>query len=263
MSSRRYSLGGTRLRHSTPCGTSHPVQTARARETRSADHRPCRFAVLVAPTHLSAGEPCPPRTEPGIGSGVRAGDTLVVSKLDRLARSVPDAQRNRRRPRRPRHQTVPRRADLRPHRPHGQDVLQHPRHLRRIRSRPTQAAHSRRHGRRPRERPASRADNPRCPSSSRKNFAACTAPATTPSPTSPNCSRSPDRPCIAHWQNRTRPQHPCSRRLFSQARCVALFLHRMDRRPRVSRRFQSAGDEHARRLVQPSTMSGVRGPGPV
>jgi len=63
-----------------------------------------------------------------------------------------------------------------------------------------------------------RADNPSRTSSSRKNFAACTAPATTPSPTSPNCSKSPDRPCIAHWQNRTRLRHPCSRRRFSQAR---------------------------------------------
>ena len=56
---------------------------------------------------------------------------------------------DRRRPRRPRHQTVPRRPGLRPDRPDRQDVLQHPGHLRRIRGR--FAAHPRRNGRRPRQ----------------------------------------------------------------------------------------------------------------
>ena len=40
---------------------------------------------------------------------------------------------------------------LRPQRPHGEDVLQHPRHLRRVRSRPHPHAHPRGHGHRPRQ----------------------------------------------------------------------------------------------------------------
>ncbi len=47
------------------------------------------------------------RARPGLDqalAAVRSGDTLVVPKLDRLARSVPDARTNRRRPRRARRQ---------------------------------------------------------------------------------------------------------------------------------------------------------------
>ena len=93
------------------------------------------------------------RKRPGLDqalAAVRGGDTLVVPKLDRLARSVPDAraigydlsargiklslggQR------------------LRPGRPDGQDVLQHLGQLRRVRGRPAADAHPRGHGRRPR-----------------------------------------------------------------------------------------------------------------
>jgi DNA invertase Pin-like site-specific DNA recombinase len=59
------------------------------------------------------------RARPGLDqalAAVRAGDTLVVPKLDRLARSVPDAPCDRRRPRRSQ-QTLPRRAGLRPTNP--------------------------------------------------------------------------------------------------------------------------------------------------
>jgi DNA invertase Pin-like site-specific DNA recombinase len=63
-------------------------------------------------------------------AAVRAGDTLVVPKLDRLARSVPDARAIG-------DSLVARNVRLQlgtmvydPGRPARQDVLQHPRHLR-------------------------------------------------------------------------------------------------------------------------------------
>ena len=174
-------------------------------------------------------QPRPPRPGPGPGRG-RAGDTLVVPKLDRLARSVPDARAHRRHPRRPRRPTVPRRQIYDPTDPMGKmffNILatfaEFEVDLLRLRTREGMAV-ARAKGR-------LKGRQPKLSGKQQTNFAACTAPATTPSPTSPNCSTSPDRPCIAHWQNRTRLRHPCSRRRFSQARCVALFLHRMDRRP--------------------------------
>jgi len=91
------------------------------------------------------------RARPGLDqalAALREGDTLVVPKLDRLARSVPDARdigdglaaRGIKFPWRP---------GLRPDRPDGKDVLQHPGHLCGIRSRPAAPAHPRRNGRRP------------------------------------------------------------------------------------------------------------------
>lgn len=81
------------------------------------------------------------KARPGLNqalAAVRTGDTLVVSKLDRLARSVPDARQigdtlaaNVVLPKVSRHQTPARRHRPRPHRPNGQTLLQHPSHLRR------------------------------------------------------------------------------------------------------------------------------------
>ena len=83
-------------------------------------------------------------------AAVRAGDTLLVPKLDRLARSVPDA-RHRRSASGTRRETGPRPGPLRPGRSHGKDVLQYPRHLRRVRSRSHPHAHPRGYGHRPRQ----------------------------------------------------------------------------------------------------------------
>ena len=71
------------------------------------------------------------RDRPGLDqalAAVRSGDTLVVPKLDRLARSVPDA-RAISDSLAARREAIPRWHDLRPGRPDGQDVLQHPGHL--------------------------------------------------------------------------------------------------------------------------------------
>src|SRR3954464_7882900 len=71
---------------------------------------------------------------------------LVVPKLDRLARSVPDARQIA-------DELVARGVRLAlgssvydPADPYGQNVLQHPGHLRRVRGRPDPAAHPRGHG---------------------------------------------------------------------------------------------------------------------
>ncbi len=92
------------------------------------------------------------RARPGLDqalAAVRTGDTLVVPKLDRLARSVPDARFIA-------DALVARGIRLAlgasvydPVDPDGEDVLQHPRHLRRVRGRPDPAAHPRGHGHRP------------------------------------------------------------------------------------------------------------------
>ena len=75
------------------------------------------------------------RKRPGLDqalAAVRAGDTLVVAKLDRLARSVPDA-RDRRRVEGKGRKASARLQRPRPRRPHGQDVFQHPRNIRGVR----------------------------------------------------------------------------------------------------------------------------------
>src|SRR6476620_7162555 len=86
------------------------------------------------------------RARPGLDqalAALREGDTLVVPKLDRLARSVPDARDigDGLAARGPRHQVIPWRPGLRPDRPDGQDVFQHPGHVRGIRGRPAADAH--------------------------------------------------------------------------------------------------------------------------
>ena len=98
--------------------------------------------------------PGPASTRPS--QAVRAGDTLVVPELDRLARSVPDARDIG-------DSLVDRGVRLSlggticdPTDPLGKMFFQHPRHLRRVRGRPTPATHPRRDGRRPREGQAAR-----------------------------------------------------------------------------------------------------------
>ena len=75
-------------------------------------------------------------------AAVRTGDTLVVPKLDHLARSVPDARTIA-------DALVARGVKLAlgasvydPGRSDREDVLQHPGHLRRVRGRPHPAAHA-------------------------------------------------------------------------------------------------------------------------
>ena len=92
------------------------------------------------------------RARPGLDqalAAVRAGDTLVVPKLDRLARSVPDARAiaDRLRERGVKLALGPALYD--PGDPMGGDVLQYPRYLRRVRSRSHPHAHPRGHRHRP------------------------------------------------------------------------------------------------------------------
>ena len=99
------------------------------------------------------------RARPGLDqalAAVREGDTLVVPKLDRLARSVPDARAIADRLRKRGVKLALGRGALRPGRSHGQAVLQYPRHLRRVRSRSHPHAHPRGHGHRPRPREIAR-----------------------------------------------------------------------------------------------------------
>jgi hypothetical protein len=68
------------------------------------------------------------RKRPGLDQALaaaRGGDTFVVPKTGPARPVSTQCPRDRRRPGRPRHQTVAGRAGLRPGRPDGQDVLQH------------------------------------------------------------------------------------------------------------------------------------------
>ena len=106
------------------------------------------------------------RARPGLDqalAAVREGDTLVVPKLDRLARSVPDARAIADRLRETGRETGPRPGALRPGRSDGKAVLQYPRHLRRVRSRSHPHAHPRGHGHRPRQGGNCAASSPNCP----------------------------------------------------------------------------------------------------
>ena len=143
------------------------------------------------------------RTRPGLDpalAAVRASDTLVVPKLDRPARSVPDA-RHRRPASGTRRETGPRPGPLRPGRSHGKAVLQYPRHLRRVRSRFHPHAHPRGHGHRPRPGEM-RGKQPKLSDSS-GNSAACMPRASIPSAISPNPAPSQDQPSIAHSTDAT------------------------------------------------------------
>jgi hypothetical protein len=83
-------------------GESEGGRTDRLRQIldrRPRPHRPTRDPHLTrrrrGPIYLDKGLTCTNRERPGLNqalAAVRAGDTLVVPKLDRLARSVPDAR---------------------------------------------------------------------------------------------------------------------------------------------------------------------------
>ena len=125
---------------------------------------------------------------------MRTGDTLVVPKLDRLARSVPDARTIA-------DALVARGVKLAlgssvydPADPMGKmffNILatfaEFEADLLRMRTREGMAV--------ARARGKLRANNPSCPTGSRPNWGTCTPPAIIPSPTSPSCSPSPARRC--------------------------------------------------------------------
>jgi len=99
------------------------------------------------------------RARPGLDqalAAVRQGDTPVVPKLDRLARSVPDARAIADQLQECGVKRALGRALYDPDRSFGQDVLQHPRNLRRVRGRSHPPAHPRGHGHRPRQRKLTR-----------------------------------------------------------------------------------------------------------
>ena len=126
-------------------------------------------------------------------AAVRAGDTLVVPKLDRLARSVPDARTIA-------DALVARGVKLAlgssvydPADPMGKmffNILatfaEFEADLIRLRTREGMAI--------ARAGASCGASSPSCPTSSRASCAACTTPATTRSATWPSCSRSPEQP---------------------------------------------------------------------
>ena len=144
------------------------------------------------------------RARPGLDqalAAVRDGDTLVVPKLDRLARSVPDARDIG-------DALAARGIKLSlggqvydPTDPMGKmffNILatfaEFEVDLLRMRTREGMAV--------ARAKGKLRPSNPSCRPSSRPSCAACTAPASTPSPTSPNCSTSPDPPSTAPSHDR-------------------------------------------------------------
>src|SRR3954467_9060569 len=133
------------------------------------------------------------RSRPGLDqalAAVRTGDTLVVPKLDPLARSVPDARTIA-------DALVARGVKLAlgssvydPADPMGKmffNILatfaEFEADLIRLRTREGMAV--------ARARASSRASSPSCPTGSRRSCAACTTPAITRSVTWPSCSRSP------------------------------------------------------------------------
>ena len=138
------------------------------------------------------------RARPGLDqalAALREGDTLVVPKLDRLARSVPDTRAIG-------DDLAARGIKLSlggqvydPTDPMGKMFFNILATFARIRSRP--AAHAAKEWPSPVRKVASKAENRSYPTNNGPSCAACTAPATTPSPTSPNCSTSPDQPSTA------------------------------------------------------------------
>ena len=207
--------------------------------------RPCELGVAEQRIYLDHGLTGTNRARPGLDqalAAVREGDTLVVPKLER-------------------HQALPRRAGLRPHRPHGQDVLQHPRHLRRIRSRPAPDAHPRRHGRGQGERANFAASDPSSHPSNSANSSAWPAPASTPSPTSRNCSPCPARRSTGRFNGRTVeraewPRLTLPARLHLVTRSLPAHPGRADCRLRDRRgqRRRTRACQHRR----PATASGQR-----
>ena len=140
------------------------------------------------------------RARPGLYqalAAVRAGDTLVVPKLDHLARSVPDARAIADRLRERGVKLALGRALYDPDDPMGKmffNILatfaEFEADLIRMRTREGMAI--------ARAKGNCAASSPNCPTVSSGNSAACTAPASIPSATLPNSSQSQDQPSIAH-----------------------------------------------------------------
>jgi resolvase-like protein len=135
---------------------------------------------------------------------VRKGDTLVVTKLDRLARSVPDARAIG-------DDLAGRGIKLSlggqiydPADPMGKmffSILsvfaEFEVDLLRLRTKEGMAV--------ARAKGSSAGDNPNSRPSNSASFARCTAPASTPSPISPRCSPSPGPRCTGHCAGRPQP----------------------------------------------------------
>ena len=140
------------------------------------------------------------RARPGLDqalAAVREGDTLVVPKLDRLARSVPDARAIADRLRERGVKLALGRALYDPGDPMGKmffNILatfaEFEADLIRMRTREGMAI--------ARARGKCAASSPNCPTDSSGNSAACTPPASIPSAISPSSSPSQDQPSIAH-----------------------------------------------------------------
>ena len=128
---------------------------------------------------------------------MRAGDTLVVPKLDRLARSVPDARAIADRLRERGVKLALGRALYDPGDPMGKlffNILatfaEFEADLIRMRTREGMAI--------ARARGKLRGKRPNCPTDSSGNSAACMPPASIPSAISPSSAPSQDQPFIAH-----------------------------------------------------------------
>ena len=140
------------------------------------------------------------RARPGLDpslAAVRAGDTLVVPKLDRLARSVPDARAIADRLRERGMKLALGRALYDPGDPMGKlffNILatfaEFETDLIRMRTRESMAI--------ARARGNCAASSPNCPTDSSGNSAACMPPASIPSAISPSSAPSQDQPSIAH-----------------------------------------------------------------
>ena len=137
------------------------------------------------------------RARPGLDqalAAVRAGDTLVVPKLDRLARSVPDARAIADRLRERDVKLALGRALYDPDDPMGKlffNILaEFEADLIRMRTREAWPS--------PAPGGNCAASSPNCPTDSSGNSTACMPPASIPSAISPNSSPSQDQPSIAH-----------------------------------------------------------------
>jgi DNA invertase Pin-like site-specific DNA recombinase len=120
-------------------------------DSRPSATRSRRLAASLSASTSTTASPAPTANRPGLRQALaacRAGDTLVVTKLDRLARSLPDARAIA-------DELTSRQVKLAlgtsvhdPTNPVGATAVQRARHGRRVRSRPDSRAHARGHARR-------------------------------------------------------------------------------------------------------------------
>ena len=137
------------------------------------------------------------RERPGLREALAAcrdGDTLVVTKLDRLARSLPGCPGDRRRADHPAGPAQPRRVRVRPDRPGRPTAVQRAGHGRRVRGRPHPAAHQGGHENRQGQRSATRQATQAQPSPGSASGRCCSSPGNTTPPRSATCSASHGRP---------------------------------------------------------------------